>query len=131
MLEPEYVMQLNNVLHRAGKHLNMSASYDYGAPKHPTAPYDTPRSTFGVTAFYTPPLLFIPRHTIVAGYYGFTLDVRVSVRPSVSRTSIRPSVFRFRMITIVAGYYGFTLDVRVSVRPSASRTSVRPFFVSG
>ena len=28
-------------------------------------------------------LVFIPRHTIVAGYYGFTLDVRVSVRPSV------------------------------------------------
>ena len=26
---------------------------------------------------------FIPRHTIVAGYYGFTLDVRVSVRPSI------------------------------------------------
>ena len=24
--------------------------------------------------------LFIPRHTIVAGYYGFTLDVHVSVR---------------------------------------------------
>ena len=39
-------------------------------------------------------ILFIPRHTIVAGYYGFTLDVRVSVRPSY----IRPSVFRFRMI---------------------------------
>ena len=34
-------------------------------------------------------LIFIPRHTIVAGYYGFTLDVRVSVRPSVSRTSAR------------------------------------------
>ena len=33
--------------------------------------------------------LFIPRHTIVAGYYGFTLDVRVSVRPSVRRTSVR------------------------------------------
>ena len=39
--------------------------------------------------------VFIPRHTIVAGYYDFTLDVRVSVRPSVSC----PSVFRFRMIT--------------------------------
>ena len=35
---------------------------------------------------------FITRH---AGYYGFTLDVRVSVLPSV----VRPSVFRFRMIT--------------------------------
>ena len=53
--------------------------------------------------------IFIPRHTIVAGYYGFTLDVRVSVRPSVRpsvsqsyvRPSVRPSVFffRFRMIT--------------------------------
>ena len=26
----------------------------------------------------------------MAGYYGFTLDVRVSVRPSVRRTSVRP-----------------------------------------
>ena len=30
-------------------------------------------------------LLFIPRHTIVAGYYGFTLVVRESVRPSYVR----------------------------------------------
>ena len=28
-------------------------------------------------------LIFIPHHSIVAGYYGFTLDVRVSVHPSV------------------------------------------------
>ena len=35
----------------------------------------------------------------VAGYYGFTLDVRVSCHPSVSRPSVRPSVFRFRVIT--------------------------------
>ena len=34
--------------------------------------------------------LFIPHHTIVAGYYGFTLDVHVSVRPSVSHTSVHP-----------------------------------------
>ena len=34
-------------------------------------------------------LIFIPRHTIVAGYYGFTLDIRVSVHPSVSRQSVR------------------------------------------
>ena len=34
---------------------------------------------------------FIPRHTIVAGYYGFTLAIRLSVCPSVSRTSIRIS----------------------------------------
>ena len=33
--------------------------------------------------------LFIPCHKIVAGYYGFMLDVRVSVRPSVVRLSIR------------------------------------------
>ena len=33
----------------------------------------------------------------MAGYYGFTLDVHVSVRPSV----VRPSVFRFKMITWV------------------------------
>ena len=42
-------------------------------------------------------LIFIPHHTIVAGYYGFTLDVHVSVRPSV----VRPSIFRFWMITSV------------------------------
>ena len=40
--------------------------------------------------------IFIPRHTIVAGYYGFTLVVRESVC-----LSVRPSVFRFRMITWV------------------------------
>ena len=40
--------------------------------------------------------IFIPRHTTVAGYYGFTLDVRVSVCQSYGR----PSVFRFRMITL-------------------------------
>ena len=34
---------------------------------------------------------FIPRHTIVAGYYGFTLDLRVSVRPAVVRPSVRCS----------------------------------------
>ena len=33
---------------------------------------------------------FIPRHTIVAGYHGFTLVVRVSVRLSVCRPSVRP-----------------------------------------
>ena len=34
--------------------------------------------------------IVIPRHTIVAGYFGFTLDARVSVRPSV-RPSVRQS----------------------------------------
>ena len=33
--------------------------------------------------------LFIPCHMIVAGYYGFALDVRVSACPSV----VRPSVY--------------------------------------
>ena len=36
--------------------------------------------------------IFIPRHTIVAGYYGFTLVVRVSVRLSVRPSVVRPSV---------------------------------------
>ena len=40
--------------------------------------------------------LFIPCHTIVAAYYGFPLDVHLSVRPSV-----RLSVFHFQMITLV------------------------------
>ena len=33
--------------------------------------------------------LFIPRHIIVAGYYGFMLDISVSVHLSVIRPSIR------------------------------------------
>ena len=34
--------------------------------------------------------IFIPRHTIVAGYYGFTLVIRESVR-----LSVHPSYIRF------------------------------------
>ena len=34
----------------------------------------------------------IPRHKLVAGYYVFTLAVRVSVRLSVVCTNVRPSV---------------------------------------
>ena len=34
-------------------------------------------------------LLFIPRHTIVAGCYGFTLVVRESVHPSIVCPSVR------------------------------------------
>ena len=49
--------------------------------------------------------LFIPHHMIVVGYYGFMLDVRVSfrlsIRQSISRTFVHPSVFHFRMITCV------------------------------
>ena len=36
--------------------------------------------------------IFIPRHTIVAGYYGFTLVIRVSGRLSVHPSYVRPSV---------------------------------------
>ena len=46
-------------------------------------------------------VIFIPRHTIVVVYYGFRLVVRMSVRVSIRRTSVLPSVFRFRMITWV------------------------------
>ena len=34
-------------------------------------------------AIFKPRHYFIPHHTIVVGYYGFTLDVRVSVHLSV------------------------------------------------
>ena len=40
-------------------------------------------------ATYVHIFLFIPRHYLVAGYIGFTLNVRVSVRRSVSRPSVR------------------------------------------
>ena len=47
---------------------------------------------FFSAGFVVPELcpFYIPRHTLVAGYYGFTLDIHVSVPVSV---------FRFRMIT--------------------------------
>ena len=35
--------------------------------------------------------LFIPHHTIVAGYYGFTLDIHVSVSSSVVHPSVHIS----------------------------------------
>ena len=38
---------------------------------------------------YPVPFIFIPHHTTVAGYYGFTLDVLVSVRPSYVGPSVR------------------------------------------
>ena len=41
----------------------------------------------------------IPRHTLVAGYYVFTLAVHVSVRLSVVCLSVCPSALRFRTIT--------------------------------
>ena len=39
--------------------------------------------------------LFIPRYTIVAGYYGFTLVAPLSVHPSICRTAVCPSIFSF------------------------------------
>ena len=36
--------------------------------------------------------IFIPRHTIVAGYYGFTLVVRESVHLSAHPSYVRPYV---------------------------------------
>ena len=42
------------------------------------------------------PYVFIPHHTIVAGYFGFTLDVcvyvRLSINPSVVHLSIRQAI---------------------------------------
>ena len=45
--------------------------------------------------------LFILCHTIVAGYYDFSLDlcVCVSVCPSIYPSIVCPSVFHFQMIT--------------------------------
>ena len=40
-------------------------------------------------------LLFISRHMIVAGYYGFTWDVLVSVNQSVYRMSVFMSIVSF------------------------------------
>ena len=37
--------------------------------------------------------IFLPRHTIVVGYYDFMLDVCVSVSPSVVCTSFRFFLF--------------------------------------
>ena len=39
--------------------------------------------------------LYPPTPPIVAGYYGFTLDVHVSARPSLSRRYVLPSIFHF------------------------------------
>ena len=54
----------------------------------------------------------IPLHTshrIVAGYYGFTLDVRVSVCPSVHPSVIRPSIhFSFSDDTLSKHQWIFT-----------------------
>ena len=40
-------------------------------------------------------MVIIPRHTIVAGYYGITLAVQVSNRLSVHLLYVHPSVFSF------------------------------------
>ena len=69
--------------------------------------YFSKKIGFDISCKWSPKchLLIIPRHTIVAGYYGFTLvlcvSVRLSVHQSYVRPSVRPSIFRFRMITWV------------------------------
>ena len=69
------------------------------------------RNMKNIRIFYLKISLFKPRHYIVAGYYGFTLDVRVSVLPSY----VLPSVFRFRMITSkhqwVFTVFGMCIDI--------------------
>ena len=44
----------------------------------------------------------------MAGYHGFMLDVRVSVRPPVSRPSVRPSVFSFPDVNLNKYQWIFT-----------------------
>ena len=41
-------------------------------------------------------MLFIPSHTIVAGYYGITLAVHVSIHLSICLPYVCPSLFSFR-----------------------------------
>ena len=45
-------------------------------------------SRYAFIPFMIKEMIFIPRHTIVAGYYGFTLEVHVSVYPSVGPFSL-------------------------------------------
>ena len=47
---------------------------------------------------------FIPCHTIVASYYGFMLDVRVSVHLSVSCMSTRMGIYWVDMNWVLAIY---------------------------
>ena len=44
-------------------------------------------------------VIFIPHHTMVAGYYGFTLDIHVSVCPSSNLLHFGPSIFYFQMMS--------------------------------
>ena len=59
-------------------------------------------------------VIFKTRHKIVAGYYGLTLDVHVSVRPSVVRPSVRP-FFRFRVITSKHQWIFFKLGMCIDI----------------
>ena len=58
--------------------------------------------------------LFIPRHTLVAGYYVFTLAVRVSVRPSV-RPPVRPSVVHMS-VRILFPFVNLSISKRISFK---------------
>ena len=55
------------------------------------SPFGDTKANCQISDYKTRISLIIPRHTVVAGYYGFTFDVRVSVRPSISRLSVRIS----------------------------------------
>ena len=50
------------------------------------------RSQFNTDRFFIIVIIIIPRHILVAGYYVFTLAVRVSVRPFVRPFVVRTSV---------------------------------------
>ena len=56
-----------------------------------------------IMAGYYSLMFFIPHHTIVAGYYGFTLDVHVSVHLSVSQSVVCPSVRQSILLQISEG----------------------------
>ena len=53
-------------------------------------------------------VLFIPRHTVVAGYYGFTLDVPVSVRLS-------EPIFQVKGLNFVTTLYFIPLRYIISL----------------
>ena len=68
--------------------------------------------------YYISVIVFIPNHTIVVGYYGSTLDIRVSVSLSIHLTSIPPfvhSYFCFFMITSKCQWIFTKLDMCIDI----------------
>ena len=53
-------------------------------------------------------VIFIPSHTIVVGNYGSTLDVHVSVRPSIRPSYVRLSVHFLFPDDILVNISGFS-----------------------